>query len=140
MLCCERHENDKPSLIWGLPRTGCLWMIFCGVVYSNKCWSGYYTRTSCWMKLIFMRTTPYYIIIFTCSQTLNTVRKLCKMENFSDESFMNVFHFSELSIYGYRFLSCRLVCNSFIDFMLLFPVKSLSWGGLGIKDSLLIGW
>ncbi|KDR53161.1 hypothetical protein HMPREF1991_00717 [Hoylesella loescheii DSM 19665 = JCM 12249 = ATCC 15930] len=47
------------------------------------------------------------------------------MENFSDESFMKVFHFSKLSLYGYQFLYCRLRCNSFIDFMLLFPVKSL---------------
>lgn len=77
---------------------------------------------------------------FTRNQTLSTVRKLCKMENFCGESFMEVFHFSKLSLYGYWFLSCRLVCNSFIDFVLLFPVKSLTWDGLGIKNSLLIGW
>ena len=65
------------------------------------------------------------MILFTRNQTLNTVCELYKMENFGDESFMKVFHFSKLLFYGYWFLFCRLACNRFTDFMSLFYAKPL---------------
>ena len=127
-------------LFGGLPRTRCLGWFCCKVGGWNSVEMDVLLGSAIewsWFLCEQHHITRY---LFTRNQTLNTVRKLCKMENFSGESFMEVFHFSKLSLYGYRFLSCRLVCNSFIDFMLLFPVKSLSWGGLGVKNSLLIGW